>query len=74
MNKNILAIIYAIAAALFYALSVPCSKLLLQNISPIFLAGLLYIGAGLGIGFLYLFNFKKEDKNIRLCKDDFLIT
>lgn len=70
MNKNILAIIYAIAAALFYALSVPCSKLLLQNISPIFLAGLLYIGAGLGIGFLYLFNFKKEDKNIRLSKDD----
>lgn len=70
MNKNISAIIYAIAAALFYALSVPCSKLLLQNISPVFLAGLLYIGAGLGIGFLYLFNIKKEDKDIKLCKKD----
>ena len=70
MNKNILAIIYAIAAALFYALNVPCSKLLLQNISPIFLASLLYIGAGLGIGILYLFYFKKEDKDIKLCKKD----
>ncbi len=70
MNKNILAIIYAISAALFYALNVPCSKLLLQNISPVFLAGLLYIGAGLGIGILYLLNFKKENENTRLCKKD----
>ena len=62
MNKNILAIIYAIAAALFYALSVPCSKLLLQNISPIFLAGLLYIGAGLGIGFFICLISKKKIK------------
>jgi hypothetical protein len=41
---------YAIAAAAFYALNVPCSKMLLAHISPVFMAGLLYIGAGLGIG------------------------
>ena len=70
MNKNIIAIIYAVAAAAFYALNVPCSKILLQNISPVFMAGLLYIGAGLGVGILYLFNFKKEQKSERLGKTD----
>ena len=29
-NRNITAIIYALAAALFYAINVPCSKLLLE--------------------------------------------
>ncbi len=74
MNNKILAIIYAIAAAVFYALNVPCSKLLLSNISPVLMAGLLYIGAGLGIGFLYLFKIKKEDKALRLCKSDLPFT
>ena len=69
MNKNIIAIIYAVAAAAFYALNVPCSKILLQNISPVFMAGLLYIGAGLGVEILYLFNFKKEQKSERLDKN-----
>ena len=48
MDKNVIAIGYAIAAAAFYALNVPCSKILLTHISPVFMAGLLYIGAGLG--------------------------
>ena len=46
MDKNVIAIGYAIAAAAFYALNVPCSKMLLTHISPVFMAGLLYIGAG----------------------------
>lgn len=70
MNKNAIAIIYAIAAAAFYALNVPCSKMLLAQISPIFLAGLLYIGAGLGIGILYLLHFKHEHQSERLGKKD----
>ena len=70
MNKNVIAIIYAIAAAAFYALNVPCSKMLLTQISPIFLAGLLYIGAGLGIGMLYLLHFKHEPQSERLGKKD----
>ena len=50
MDKNVIAIGYAIAAVEFYALNVPCSKMQLAHISPVFMAGLLYIGAGLGIG------------------------
>ena len=70
MSRNYVAIIYAVAAAFFYALNIPCSKLLLQHISPIFMAGLLYIGAGIGVGFIYLFKVKKEAKIDRLCKND----
>ncbi len=55
---SVIAIIYAISAAAFYALNVPCSKILLSELSPVFLAGLLYIGTGFGVGFMYLFNFK----------------
>ena len=58
MHSKIIAIIYAIAAACFYALNVPCSKILLSELSPVFLAGLLYLGAGTGVGIIYLFHFK----------------
>lgn len=74
MDKNVIAIGYAIAAAAFYALNVPCSKMLLAHISPVFMAGLLYIGAGLGIGFLYLFHVRREPQSERLCKKDFPYT
>ena len=74
MDKNVIAIGYAIAAAAFYALNVPCSKMLLAHISPVFMAGLLYIGAGLGIGILYLFHVRREPQSERLCKKDFPYT
>lgn len=74
MDKNVIAIGYAIAAAAFYALNVPCSKMLLAHISPVFMAGLLYIGAGLGIGILYLFHIRREPLSERLCKKDFPYT
>ncbi len=74
MDKNVIAIVYAIAAAAFYALNVPCSKMLLAHISPVFMAGLLYIGAGLGIGILYLFHIRREPQSERLCKKDFPYT
>ena len=60
MNSKIIAIIYAISAAAFYALNVPCSKILLSELSPVFLAGLLYLGAGTGVGIIYLFHFKRK--------------
>ncbi len=69
-NKNISAIIYALAAAIFYALNVPCSKLLLGHIQPTFMAGLLYLGAGLGVGIMYLFRHKKEKPEERINKKD----
>ncbi len=43
------AIIWAILAAVLYALSLPTSKLLLGEISPTMMAALLYLGAGLGM-------------------------
>jgi drug/metabolite transporter (DMT)-like permease len=47
-------IIYAILAAVLYAVSTPVSKLLLINLSPIYIAALLYLGAGLGMGLIAL--------------------
>ena len=49
-NKK--AILYAILAALLYAFSTPFSKILMEKIPPVFLAGFLYLGAGLGMLFL----------------------
>ena len=40
----------ALLAALFFGASTPLAKLLLADISPILLAGLLYAGSGLGLG------------------------
>ena len=39
----------AVAAAALYALSVPFSKLLMDSVDPGALAGLLYLGAGIGM-------------------------
>ncbi len=51
--KNV-ATTLAILAATLYAINVPISKLLLKHISTIILAGLLYLGAGIGmIVFVY---------------------
>ncbi len=49
-----IAISYAIVAALFYGLSAPLSKLLLNKISPYTLSSMLYFGAGLGMLILVL--------------------
>ena len=68
-NKNI-AVLYALAAAVFYALNVPCSKLLLAHIEPTVMAAFLYFGAGFGVGIMYLFHRKKEVPSERLAKKD----
>lgn len=52
MNGQIRAIIYALLAALFYAINVPVSKILLQSVEPASMAALLYLGAGTGIAVL----------------------
>ena len=71
MNKNkSIAVLYALAAAVFYALNVPCSKLLLAHIEPTVMAAFLYFGAGFGVGIVYLFHRKKEAPSERLVKKD----
>ena len=69
-NRNITAISNALAAALFYAINVPCSKLLLEKVSPTFMAAFLYIGAGIGVGIMYLFHYKNEAPKERLNRKD----
>lgn len=64
------AVILAVLAAVFYAVNVPFSKQLMERIPPTFMASLLYLGAGVGIGILYGFNRKKEDRSERLSKQD----
>lgn len=65
-NNNLKAIAYAIAAALFYAINVPCSKILLMDVPPAYMAGFLYMGAGIGVGIMYLFHYKSELPEERL--------
>lgn len=44
----------ALAAALLFGASTPLAKLLVGNMPPLLLAGLLYLGSGLGLGLLLL--------------------
>lgn len=69
-NQKMTAILYALAAALFYALNIPCSKLLLEHIAPVYMAAFLYLGAGIGVGIMYLFHWSRESKTERLAKND----
>ena len=46
-------VIRAVLAAILFGVSTPASKALLASISPQLLAGLLYLGSGLGLGSLW---------------------
>lgn len=69
-NQRITAVICALLAALFYALNTPFSKVLLNHVPAAFMAAFLYMGAGIGVGILYLFHIKKEDPAERLTGND----
>ena len=68
--ETVISIVYALAAALFYALNAPFSKLLLERVPPTCMAAFLYLGAGLGVGIMYLFHWRKESPQERLTKRD----
>ena len=69
-RKQLRAILCAFLAAVFYAVNVPLSKLLLRQVGPATMAALLYLGAGLGIGLLARVNRGKREKSERLSKKD----
>lgn len=48
------AVLYAILAAALYAMNAPFSKILLEDIQPTMMAGLLYTGAGIGMLIIHL--------------------
>lgn len=47
MNQSV---IFAIAAAVLFGASTPLAKLLVGDVSPVLLGGLLYLGSGVGLG------------------------
>ncbi len=49
MKRKNLSIGYALLAAALYAINVPFSKILLQQVGPTMLAAFLYLGAGIGL-------------------------
>lgn len=69
-NKSVVAVIYALLAAVFYAINTPFSKILLNDVPATYMAAFLYMGAGFGVGIMYLFHIKKENKTDRLTKKD----
>ena len=48
------AVVAALAAALLFGASTPFAKQLLHDVSPVLLAGLLYLGSGIGLGIIRL--------------------
>lgn len=55
-----MAIFFALLASVLYAINIPLSKLLLNQIEPTMMASYLYLGAGIGIGILYLVTKNKK--------------
>jgi drug/metabolite transporter (DMT)-like permease len=61
-NTEKYGIFLALLSAVLYALSTPFSKILLEKIPSTMMAGLLYIGAGIGMGAIAFFR-KKTGRN-----------
>jgi drug/metabolite transporter (DMT)-like permease len=71
-----ISIFFAILAAVLYAISAPVSKLLLNVIPPMFMASLLYLGAGIGMSVIGLCRYKigKINTELRLTKKELPFT
>ncbi len=69
-NRKLAAMLSAFMAAVFYAISVPFSKILLKSVAPTYMASFLYLGTGIGIALLYALRWKREEKNERLSRKD----
>ncbi len=68
--RELKAMVLAVLAALFYALSTPFSKIILKHVGPTMTASMLYLGAGIGICILFLFKGKNEPKSDKLGRSD----
>lgn len=72
-NKSI---IWAVLAAALYAISSPVSKILLKEIPATMMAALLYLGAGIGMSLIALYQHKtgKSHNEMRLTKKELPFT
>ena len=58
-------------AAVFYGISVPAAKLLLGDMPPVFMAALLYLGAGVGMAAINFFgNRRAREREARITKKE----
>jgi drug/metabolite transporter (DMT)-like permease len=69
-TRELKAMILAVLAAVFYAISTPVSKIILKSVGPTMTASMLYLGAGIGIGILFLLKGRNEPRSARLCRSD----
>lgn len=76
MGKRYTAVFYAVLAAALYAINSPMSKLLLNHIPPVMMAGFLYLGAGIGVFLLQLGKraMGKERKELPLTRKELPFT
>jgi len=64
-SSRSLGIIYAFSAAILFGISTPLAKLLIGEVRPVMLAGLLYGGSGLGLSaWMMLRKFQRGKKPI----------
>ena len=63
-------ILYAFLAAVFYAINIPASKVLMRDVGPTTMAALLYLGAGIGIAVLSLLNTHDRKASAPLTRRD----
>ena len=55
MRSNLAFVLQALLAALFFGASAPISKLLLGDVPPVLMAAFLYLGSGMGISLIKLY-------------------
>lgn len=68
-DNRLIPVLYALAAAVFYALNMPLSKGLLAHVAPTYMAAFLYLGAGVGMGAFYVLG-GRRDQSEKLTKKD----
>lgn len=68
LKDKSLAVFFAVLAAVLYAINIPCSKLLFNNVGEVMMAAFLYFGAGVGMIVMRLFKVDRNEE--RLVKED----
>ncbi|CAN5494487.1 DMT family transporter [soil metagenome] len=69
MSKHPTGPLYGLLAAVLFGASTPFAKMLLAHCGPVLLAGLLYLGSGLGLG-LWYFLAGQRDRQASLVRRD----
>src|SRR5512146_3016604 len=71
MKANIGFILQALLAALFFGASAPVAKLLLGDVPPVLMAAFLYLGSGIGISLIKLYQrFTRNQKEAGIKRPD----